>query len=45
MKQDETTLEEVVVVGYGAQKKAHLTGSVATVPMDEIKDLVCRWFG
>jgi len=39
MKQDETTLEEVVVVGYGAQKKAHLTGSVATVPMDEIKDL------
>ena len=39
MKQDETTLEEVVVVGYGAQKKAHLTGSIATVPMDEIKDL------
>jgi TonB-linked SusC/RagA family outer membrane protein len=39
MKQDETTLNEVVVVGYGAQKKAHLTGSVATVPMDEIKDL------
>ncbi len=39
MKQDETTLNEVVVVGYGSQKKAHLTGSVATIPMDEIKDL------
>lgn len=37
--EDSQSLEEVVVVGYGAQKKAHLTGSVATVPMDEIQDL------
>lgn len=32
-------LEEVVVVGYGTQKKAHLTGSVGTVDMDDVKDL------
>ena len=32
-------LEEVVVVGYGSQKKAHLTGSISTVPVDEIQDL------
>ena len=32
-------LEEVVVVGYGTQKKAHLTGSVGTVDMNEIQDL------
>lgn len=36
---DETSLEEVVVVGYGTQKKAHLTGSVATVAPSEISDL------
>ncbi|MDO4160710.1 MAG: TonB-dependent receptor [Prevotellaceae bacterium] len=39
LKEDAQNLEEVVVVGYGVQKKAHLTGSVATVPMDEIQDL------
>lgn len=39
-KQDSTTdLEEVVVVGYGVQKKAHLTGSVESIPVDEIQDL------
>ncbi len=32
-------LDEVVVVGYGSQKKAHLTGSVATVPVSDIQDL------
>jgi len=35
----DTELDEVVVVGYGSQKKAHLTGSVATVPMEDIQDL------
>lgn len=39
MQEDSQNLEEVVVVGYGVQKKAHLTGSVATVPMDEIQDM------
>ncbi|MDR0541230.1 MAG: TonB-dependent receptor [Dysgonamonadaceae bacterium] len=36
---DETALEELVVVGYGTQKKAHLTGAVATVAPSEITDL------
>ena len=39
LKEDNQQLEEVVVVGYGTQKKAHLTGSVATVQMNEIQDL------
>lgn len=39
LKEDSQNLEEVVVVGYGTQKKAHLTGSIATVPMDEIQDI------
>ena len=33
---DTELLEEVVVVGYGVQKKVNLTGSVATVDGDEI---------
>ncbi|MBD1420580.1 SusC/RagA family TonB-linked outer membrane protein [Sphingobacterium chuzhouense] len=32
-------LDEVVVVGYGTQKKAHLTGAVETVDMEAIEDL------
>lgn len=39
LKEDSQNLGELVVVGYGVQKKAHLTGSVATVPVDEIQDL------
>ena len=37
----EKAIEEVVLVnvGYGTQKKAHLTGAIATVPMDDIQDL------
>src|SRR5699024_5126420 len=33
------SLAEAVVVGYGTQKKANLTGSVATVDMDQIQDI------
>jgi TonB-linked SusC/RagA family outer membrane protein len=32
-------LDEIVVVGYGAQKKAHLTGAVATIAPSDITDL------
>ena len=39
MEEDKQSLEEVVVVGYGSQKKAHLTGSVATVDMNDVQDL------
>ena len=34
---DNKTLNEVVVVGYGQVKKSDLTGSVATVPVSEIR--------
>lgn len=37
--EDVMRLEEVVVVGYGTQKKAHLTGSIATLDPEEINDL------
>lgn len=36
MKEDSQTLEEVVVVGFGSQKKANLTGSVSQVKMDDV---------
>ena len=39
LKEDTKQLDEVVVVGYGTQKKAHLTGAIATVTMDDIQDL------
>ena len=39
LQEDRQSLDEVVVVGYGAQKKAHLTGSVATVDMNDVQDL------
>ena len=39
LKEDSQNLDEVVVVGYGTQKKAHLTGSVGTVDMNELQDL------
>ena len=39
LQTDSNDLQEVVVVGYGTQKKAHLTGSVATVDMNDIQDL------
>jgi len=45
LKEDSQSLEEVVVVGYGTQKKAHLTGSIATVPVDEIQDLASSDLG
>ncbi len=37
MSSDDKTLEQVVVVGYGTQKKADLTGSVAIVDADQMK--------
>ena len=37
MKEDTKTLDEVVVVGYGVQKKANLTGSVASISADALE--------
>ena len=36
LKDDAQALDEVVVVGYGSQKKANLTGAVSSVKMDEV---------
>lgn len=36
LKEDAQTLDEVVVVGFGTQKKVNLTGSVAVVGADEL---------
>ncbi|MEO5998023.1 MAG: TonB-dependent receptor [Chitinophagaceae bacterium] len=39
MKSTVTDLDQVVVVGYGTQKRKDLTGSVASVGSQEIRDL------
>ncbi|MCH4551668.1 SusC/RagA family TonB-linked outer membrane protein [Aestuariibaculum lutulentum] len=39
LQEDTATLDEVVVVGYGTQKREAVTGSVATVKMSDIEDL------
>jgi len=36
LKEDTEMLDEVVVVGYGTQKKVNLTGSVSTIKADQI---------
>ncbi|MBS7564895.1 TonB-dependent receptor [Mucilaginibacter sp. Bleaf8] len=36
---NESNLSDVVVVGYGTQKKAHLTGAVATVNLQTLQDI------
>ena len=38
LKEDSELLQEVVVVGYGTQKKANLTGAVATVDVNKTLD-------
>lgn len=37
LAEDQETLDELVVVGYGTQKKVTVTGSVASVKGDELK--------
>jgi len=38
MEEDSQSLDEVVVVGYGTQRKENLTGSVATVSTDRLQN-------
>lgn len=38
LKEDNQMLDEVVVVGFGSQKKVNLTGSVAVVSADELQE-------
>lgn len=39
LKEDTQKLDEVVVVGYGVQKKSNVTGSVASIKTDDFNDL------
>jgi TonB-linked SusC/RagA family outer membrane protein len=39
LEEDAASLDDVVVVGYGTQTRATLTGAVATVDMKQIQDL------
>ncbi|QJW92347.1 SusC/RagA family TonB-linked outer membrane protein [Spirosoma taeanense] len=45
LKTDSKTLNEVVVVGYGTQKKADLTGAVATVSAEKLKNKAAVSYG
>ena len=38
LSEDLTRLEEIVVVGYGTQKKENLTGSISTVKLEDVKN-------
>lgn len=40
LKEDYKLLDEIVVVGYGTQKKVNLTGSVVSLNTNDIKDRV-----
>ncbi len=39
LSEDRNTLNDVVVIGYGVQKKSDLTGAVASIKADDIKGL------
>ena len=39
LKEDTQSLNDVVVIGYGVQRKSDLTGSVASVKADDLKNL------
>ncbi len=39
LKEDEKSLEEIVVVGYGTQRKIETTGSIASVKAEELTQL------
>lgn len=39
LKEDTKVLDEVVVVGYGVQKKSHLTGSVSKMDVNSLTDI------
>ena len=43
MKEDSEMLDEVVVVGYGSQKKANLTGAVGMITAEDINSSFSMW--
>lgn len=42
LREDNQALDEVVVVGYGVQKRSELTGAIASVKADDIKDVSAK---
>lgn len=42
LREDNQALDEVVVVGYGVQKRSELTGAISSVKADDIKDVSSR---
>lgn len=42
MEEDTEYLDDVVVIGYGTQKKSDLTGSIASVTSKDIRDIPAR---
>lgn len=42
LRSDEHILEDVVVIGYGVQKKSDLTGSVSSVAMGEVENIAAN---
>ncbi|WP_181422983.1 TonB-dependent receptor [Arenibacter sp. ARW7G5Y1] len=45
LAEDSNALQEVIVVGYGTQKKVNLTGAVSTVSSEQIEDRPVRSVG
>ena len=45
LKADDKSLNEVVVIGYGTQKKADLTGAVASITAEKFKSKAAVSFG
>lgn len=39
MKDDSQNLDEVIVIGYGVQKKSNVTGAISSVKSDDLKNL------
>lgn len=44
MKEDDKLLDEVVVVGYGVQKRVNMTGSVASVKSEKMTTMLLPMF-
>lgn len=40
MKPEDTTLNDVVVIGYGVQKKSNVTGAIGSIKNDDLKNKV-----
>ena len=40
--EDSELLQEVVVVGYGVQKKSDLTSSISSVKGKEVRSITCK---